>query len=103
MKHVTVYVLEVAEALGLSRGVAWRRMRRGDFGSVRQLPGGGKMFVLREDFLNALDRMVIEEPTEQPRRKPRRQGLPKVPVELAQFMGRKPGGQKRTAPNGRTA
>ena len=64
------------------------------------------MFVLREDFLAALDQMVIEEPTEHPRRKPRRQDLPNVPKALSDFMDGKPGtlkrrGPKATTPNGR--
>ena len=63
------------------------------------------MFVLREDFLNALDRMVIEEPTEQLRRKPRRD-LPAVPERIQSFMDAKPGtlkrgGRKQTTSNGR--
>ncbi|MCZ6688636.1 MAG: hypothetical protein O7H41_03435 [Planctomycetota bacterium] len=90
MKPVAVFVREAGEAFGLSRQAAWRRMRKGDFGPVRQLPGGGRMFVLREDFTAAIERMAIEPTAEQLTRKPRRRDLASVPVELDRFLDSKP-------------
>ena len=111
MKPVAVFVREAAETLGLSRQAAWRRMRRGDFGPVRQLPGGGRLFVLRQDFDRAIEAMAVEDPPErEPSGRPRPRGirnvrnLPEIPKHIEEFMDGKPKrrGQKATTPNGRT-
>ena len=101
-----IYIREIAEAMGCSRATAWRRARRGEWGKLFRLPNGGRYFVYRESFELALKNMAVEDPTEPPRRKTRRDLRP-VPKALSDFVDAKPGtlkrgGRKQTTSNGRS-